>query len=309
MSLAGIFDADLFATVLRALIPILLAALGGMVAERAGVFNIGLEGMLLVGCFAGVAASFFSSSWVVGVFAGCLAGAVFSMILGFGSVYRGGDPIVLAIAMNILAMGLTSFLLTAFFGVKGTFNDPGIIGIPDWSVPVLRDIPVLGEFFSLGPVAYFALVAAPVAWLLLFRTPLGLRLRGVGEHPLAAATMGVNPDRFRFFAVLVSGALAGLGGAQLSLGNVQQFADNMSAGRGWIAVVAVMLARAHPLGVLGAAVLFGFVDAVGFRLQAFGLPPQLTDVGPYAVTLLTLVVISVVKLRRGAGGSVGVGSG
>lgn len=292
MNFLDLFDQDLVASVLRSLIPILLAALGGMLAERVGIFNIGLEGMILVGAFAGVAASFFTHNWIVGTLVAMVSGALFSLILGYGAVYRKGDPIVLAIAMNILAVGMTSFLIVAVFGVQGVFQDPGIDGIPVWRIPFLADIPWIGALFALTPLGYLALILVPVLWVVLFRTPLGLRLRGVGERPLAAATMGVKPQHYQLGAVIASGALAGLGGAQLALGNVVQFTENMSAGRGWIAVVAVMLARAHPVGVLGAALLFGFADAIGFRLQSFGLPQQLTDAGPYVLTLVVLILVS-----------------
>ncbi len=292
MNLLDLFTEDMISSVLRALIPILLAALGGMLAERVGIFNIGLEGMLLVGAFSGVAASYFTSNWVVGVLVAMISGALFSLILGYGAVYRKGDPIVLAIAMNIFAVGLTSFLIVALFDVQGVFQDPQIQGIPTWRIPILADIPWIGALFALTPLGYLALLLVPTLWVVLFRTPLGLRMRGVGERPLAAATMGVNPQRYQLGAVLASGALAGLGGAQLALGNVVLFGENMSAGRGWIAVVAVMLARAHPVGVLGAALLFGFVDALGFRLQSLGLPQQLTDAGPYVITLLALILMS-----------------
>lgn len=297
MNFLSAIDADLLASVLRSLIPILLAALGGMLCERAGVFNIGLEGMILIGCFGAVAGSFFTGSWVAGALVGALAGAVFSLILGYGAIYRGGDPIVLAIAMNLLAVGITAFLIMSVFGVTGVFKDPGIVGIPVWEVPLLSQIPYLGELFKLTPLGYFALLLAPALWLLLFRTPLGLRLRGVGERPLAAATLGVNPNTYQLWTVIASGALAGLGGAQLALGNVQQFTEGMSSGRGWIAVVAVMLARAHPLGVLGAALLFGFTDAYGFRMQGLGWPQQLTDALPYVMTLVALLVMSL-RLRK-----------
>lgn len=292
MNILTLVDQDMLSSVLRALIPILLAALGGMLCERVGVFNIGLEGMILVGAFSAVAASYFTSNWVVGAVVGMVSGALFSLILAFGAVYRGGDPIVLAIAMNLLAIGMTSFLLVAIFGVQGVFSDPRIEGIPVWRIPVLADIPWLGRLFALTPLGYIALLLVPVLWIVLFRTPLGLRLRGVGERPLAAATLGVSPQRYQLWAIVASGALSGLGGAQLALGNVVQFTENMSSGRGWIAVVAVMLARAHPVGVLGAALLFGFADALGFRLQAFGLPQQLTDAGPYVITLLVLILLS-----------------
>lgn len=183
------------------------------------------------------------------------------------------------------------------FGVTGVFKHPDIAAIPVWEVPLLSQIPYLGELFKLTPVGYFALLLVPTLYIVLFRTPLGLRLRGVGERPLAAATLGVNPNRYQLVTVVVSGLLAGVGGAQLALGNVQQFTEGMSSGRGWIAVVAVMLARAHPLGVLGAALLFGFTDAYGFRMQGLGWPQQLTDALPYVVTLIALIVMSQ-RLRK-----------
>lgn len=293
MDLTNLFDAALVESVMRALIPILFAALGGLLCERAGVFNIGLEGMMLVGSFAAVAGSFLAGSAVAGVVVGLLAGAAFSLILAFGSVTRKGDPIVLAIAMNIFAVGLTSFLLLALFNVQGVFQDPGIKGVPTWPIPVISQIPWIGPaLFSLTPLGYLALLLVPFVWVWLFKTPMGMRLRGVGERPLAAATLGVSPTKYQYGAILLSGALCGLGGAQLALGNVVQFSENMTSGRGWIAVVAVMLARAHPVGVLGAALLFGLGEAIGYRLQGNGLPAQITDAAPYVLTLLVLMLAS-----------------
>lgn len=293
MDLSNLFDSALVESVMRALIPILLAAFGGLICERAGVFNIGLEGMMLIGCFGAVAASFASGNAVIGVVVGMLAGAVYSLILAYGSVTRTSDPIVLAIAMNILAVGLTSFLLVAIFDVQGVFQDPGIIGLGTLPIPFLSGIPWIGPgLFSMSGLGYLAILLVPVLWLMLFRTPLGMRLRGVGERPLAAATLGVNPSRYRYGAIILSGALCGLAGAQLALGNVVQFSENMTSGRGWIAVVAVMLARAHPVGLFFATVLFGLAEAVGYRLQGNGMPAQITDAAPYVVTLIVLVIAS-----------------
>ncbi|MGO1539764.1 MAG: ABC transporter permease [Leucobacter sp.] len=293
MEFANLFDSALVESVMRALIPILLAAFGGLICERAGIFNIGLEGMMLIGCFSAVAASFASSNAYIGVLVGMLAGAVFSLILAYGSVTRNGDPIVLAIAMNILAIGLTSFLLVAIFDVQGVFQDPGIVGLGLLPIPFLSEIPWVGPaLFSMSLLGYVALLLVPVVWFVLFRTPLGMRLRGVGERPLAAATLGVSPAKYRYGAVILSGALCGLAGAQLALGNVVQFSENMSSGRGWIAVVAVMLARAHPIGLLFAALLFGFAEGVGYRLQGNGMPAQITDAAPYVLTLIVLVIAS-----------------
>ncbi|CAN5799944.1 ABC transporter permease [soil metagenome] len=285
------FDSALVESVVRALIPILLAALGGMMCERAGVFQISLEGMMLVGAFAAVGASFATETATVGVLTAIVAGMAISLILAFGAVSRGGNAIVLGVAINLLAVGLTSFLLPQLFDVRGVFQNARIDALDRFSVPLLSDIPILGPALFRGTVlTYVAYLAVPLTWVFLFRTPIGMRLRGVGERPVAAATLGVSPTLYKYGAVVFSGGMSGLAGAQLALGNVVQFAENMTSGRGWIAVVAVLFGRAHPWGVLGASILFGFTEGFGFRLQGRGLPVQITDALPYAITLLALVL-------------------
>lgn len=292
------FDAALIDSIIRALIPILFAALGGLICDKAGIFNIALEGQLLIGAFFAVAASFFTGSALVGALAAMIASGIFTLILAFGSVNRGAEPIVIGVAMNILATGVTSFLLVGLFHTSGTFVDPRIVGLKTYSIPFLSAIPWVGKaLFSQTALGYLAFILVFVSWIVIFRTPVGLRLRGVGEKPLAAQTLGVNPASYKYAAVILSGILCGLGGAQLALGNVVQFSEEMSAGRGWIAVVAVMLARSHPIGVLGAATLFGAAEALGFRAQGIGIPTQVTDATPYVVTLVALL-LTTVKVRR-----------
>jgi simple sugar transport system permease protein len=262
-----------------------------MICERAGVFQISLEGMMLVGAFAAVGGSYAASSALVGVVVGMAAAVALSLVLAFGTVTRKGDPIVLGVAINLLALGLTSFLIGQIFGVRGVFQDPRIDGLDEVAIPGLARIPVIGPaVLDVTIPAYLTLLAVPGLWLVLFRTRVGLRLRGVGERPAAAETLGVSPTRYKYAAVVASGMLCGLAGAQLALGNVVQFSENMSSGRGWIAVVAVMLGRAHPAGVLGASLLFGFAEALGFRLQGNGLPVQITDALPYVVTIIALAI-------------------
>lgn len=276
-------ESDLFLSVLRALTPILLAALGAAICERAGVFNIGLEGMMLIGCFSAVATSWFTGSPWLGVIAAGLAAAAYSLILAVGAVTLRGDAVVLGVAMNLLALGLTGFLLRTVFGVRGTFDDPALSGLP-----------LIG---GQSPLTYLSWAAVALIALTLSRHTWGLRLRGVGEAPGAAAALGVNPAKYQYGAVLASGTLCGLAGAQLALSNVTLFSENMTAGRGWIAVVAVMLGRAAPVGVLLAALLFAVAEAVGFRLQGLGLPQQATDAAPYAVTLAALFLTTAGRRR------------
>ncbi|MFM2183064.1 MAG: ABC transporter permease [Ilumatobacteraceae bacterium] len=286
-----LFDAALLDSVARASVPILLAALGGLICERAGVFQVSLEGMMLLGAFTAVAVSYASGNAYLGLLAAMLAGASTSLLLAVGNVTRHGDPIVIGVAVNLFAVGLTGFLLPQIFDVRGVFLDDAIVGLERFAVPVLSDLPVVGEaLFRMTLPGFFAYVLVPVLWVVLFRTPLGLRLRGVGERRVAAQTRGVPVTAYQYGAVVFSGLMAGLAGAQLSLGNVVQFAENMSAGRGWIAVVAVLLGRAHPWGVLAACLLFGTAEGLGFRLQGNGLAVQVTDALPWVVTLVALII-------------------
>jgi general nucleoside transport system permease protein len=286
-----VIDAALFSSALGALTPILFAALAGALCQRAGVFNISLEGTMLVGAFAGVAGSWYTGSVWLGVLVAAVAGTAYSLILAIGHVSLGGDAIVLGVAVNLLAVGLTSFLIRTVFGTRGTFSDPALQGLPDID---LGGIPVLSGHSLL---VYLSWLTVPALAVLLYRHPWGLRLRGIGERPDAAASLGVSVTRYRYGVILAAGTLCGLAGAQLALGNVTLFSENMTAGRGWIAVVAVMLGRALPYGVLAAAVLFGLAEAFGFRLQGIGLPQQATDAAPYVVTLLALFVSSA-RIRR-----------
>jgi simple sugar transport system permease protein len=281
----------LFASAVQAITPILLAALAGAISGQAGIFNMALEGQMLVGAFAAVAGSYFFGDAYAGVAAAMIAVALFSLILGFGATVFRGDPVVICIGMNLLASGLTAYLLRQVFGVSGTFSDPAVVGLAKLRIAALQGVPFLGWGFARQTALTWlawglvALVAA-----ILYLTPAGLRLRGVGEEPGAAETLGVDVRAYRIAAVAVAGALCGLAGAQLSLGAVTLFSEDMSAGRGWIAVVAVMLARGNPLAAAAACVLFGFADAMSIRLQSAGLPNQLTDIAPYVVTLVALIV-------------------
>ncbi len=296
MDLSQIFDATLLNSTFRYITPILLAALGGLICERVGVFNIALEGLMLWGAYFAIVGSYYAENAFVGVLTAMLLGIALAAVFGVIVIPLKGNMIVSGIALNLLIGGATIFLLRAMFGVKGAFQDPKIEGLGKINIPVIENIPILGPILSGHSwLVYLSWVLVIVVYLLLFKTPLGLRMRGVGEQPDAAATLGVNVNWIRFGTILASGALCGLAGAQLSLGQVTLFVENMSAGRGWIAVVAVMLGQAHPFGVFLASVLFGFADSIGFRLQAYGLPTQFTGVVPYLVTLAALFIIA---LRR-----------
>jgi len=225
------------------------------------------------------------------VLAAVVAVALFSLILAYGATVLRGDPVVICIGMNLLASGMTAYLLRQMFGVSGTFSDPAVVGLAKIRIAGLQAVPIIGWGFGRQTaLTWLAWLAVAVVGIVLYLTPVGLRLRGVGEEPEAAATLGVDIRAYRVAAVMIAGGLCGLAGAQLSLGAVTLFSEDMSAGRGWIAVVAVMLARNNPLYAAAACVLFGFADAFSIRLQSGGLPNQLTDIAPYVVTLAALVL-------------------
>jgi simple sugar transport system permease protein len=287
----SLFTPFLFQSTAQAITPILLAALAGVLCGRVGVFNLALEGQMLLGAFAAIVGSYFGHSALVGVGAGMAAAMAFSLILGCGATIFRGDPVVIGIGMNLLASGLTAYLLRVVFGASGTFSDPNVIGLGRITIPMLVGVPVIGWAFARqSAVTWAAWALTALISVVLFLTPVGLRVRGVGEEPEAAQTLGVDVVRYRILTVLVAGALTGLAGAQLSLGAVSVFAEDMSAGRGWIAVVAVMLGRNNPLYVAAACTLFGFADAIGVSLQSRGLPNQLTDIAPYVATLIALLI-------------------
>ncbi|MFJ6323179.1 MULTISPECIES: ABC transporter permease [unclassified Rhizobium] len=280
----------LLSQVLDLMTPVLLAAMAGALCERAGVFNIALEGNMLVGAFVAVAASVAFGSPVLAVLMALVCAAIFAMPLALGGARFGGDPIVIGIGLNLLASGLTTYLLSALFGVTGTLVDPSVTALSRFGIPGLADVPVLGAILGGHNVlVYLSWLLVILVNIYLFRTRWGLRLRGIGEVPSAAAAMGANVNRYQMAIVVFAGGLCGLAGAELALGSVALFAENMTAGRGWIAVVAVMLGRAHPLGIALACFGFGLADAIGLRLQGQGLPNQITDIAPYGITLLAMI--------------------
>ena len=297
--MTNIIDVALLNSVLRFTAPILYASLGGLICQRVGIFNIALEGMMLVGAFAAVVGSYFTGNAFLGVMSGAVAGSLFGLLLALFIVVFKGHEVVVGVALNILAAGSTSFMLQVLLGRKGSFEDPGIVGLPKFDIPFLENIPILGPMLNdHGILIYLSLLFVILINILLFNHVIGLRMRGVGQHAEAARTLGLNINRLQILALVFCGILCGLGGAQLSIGNVTAFSENMSAGRGWIAIVAVMLGNAHPVGVFLTSTLFGFIDSLGFRFQAVGLPSELTGLLPYVVTLAAALAVQFRNQRR-----------
>lgn len=264
---------------LRTATPLLFAGLGGMFSERAGVINIALEGILLVGAFSAAATAIATGSLAAALLAAALGGMLLAALHALVSLVFRVDQIVSGVALNMLAMGSTEFLMWVFYG-SGS-NSPRIaLDLPGGALGrVLVELP---------PLTLLALVALPLCAWLLFRTPFGLRLRSVGEHPEAADSLGLRVRRLQVAGVLLSGLLAGLGGAYLSLG-AGYFVKNMSAGRGFIALAALIFGKWRPGGVLAATLLFGFAESLQGQLQLPWLPVRLVQMLPYLLTMVALV--------------------
>jgi ABC-type uncharacterized transport system permease subunit len=297
--LGVVFDVALLASTVRLVSPILLAALGGMITERAGIFNVSLEGLMLVGAFAAVVGTAWTDQPTIGVVSAAGAAIVVSLVFAFVVVDLRGDAIVAGLAINLFALGATTFLMRAIFGVQGGYYDPTMPGLPEITIPVVADIPILGPLLSGHTIlVYVGIAAVVVLQVLLFHHKVGLRTRAVGEDPVAAGSVGVRVRRVSYGAVLGCGLMCGLAGAQLSLGLVTQFVEGMTAGRGFIALVAVMFGRAHPIGVFAASLFFGGAYAIALRLQGAGIPPQFALMLPYLATIGALVLIQWQRSRR-----------
>ena len=285
------FDSAIVESIPRFFTPVLLAAIGSALCERASVFNIALEGMMLIGAFAAVVGCFFLGGWTGGLTLAICAGISSGLIFWFCGVYRGGDDIIVSIGLNVLAIGLTTFLLRSLFGVSGQFDDPSIVEIPKIHLGPVGDIPIFGDLVDGQSVlVWFALFMVFAVHFLLYRSKYGLRIRAVGQNASALRSIGVSPERVKLGALIACGVFCALGGAQLSISNVTLFTEGMSAGRGWIALVIVMMCSARLPYILPTAVLFGLVDALGFRLQGLGLPQQFTEAVPYVLAIIVLVV-------------------
>lgn len=277
----------LLAATLRYACPLLFAGLGGLVSERSGVVNLGLEGMMLMGAFFGAWGAAESGSWVVGLLAGIAAGMLLALVHAIFSVSLRSDQIVSGTALNFIALGLTGYLYVDVFGDQGTPND--LAQVPDLALPIGSAGFIGDALHHQNLLVWGSLLAVLVVWLVVFRTAGGLRLRSVGENPRAAETVGVRVLTTRYVAVVASGALAALGGAFLSIGFVHSFSPNMTAGKGFIALAALIFGRWKPMGVLGATLLFGASSAVAQRLPAFSeQAATLFQALPYVLTLIAV---------------------
>lgn len=289
--MSEVFNLLLVQNTLRTATPVILAAMGCLMTQHVNITNIGIEGMMLLGAFFAVLGSYLCGSWAMGLVFALAVGVLLGLFYFVFVIKFGSDEFIIGVALNIFAGGLTVFLLRTLFHVKGSFSDPGIVPLPTIHIPWLQDLPVLGKLLSGNTLlVYVSWLLVLVLWLVIYQTPFGYHLRAAGEHPEALKAAGKSPERMKCIASVTCGILSCMAGAHLSLGYLTLFAQNMSASRGYVAFACVIFGRGNPPRVFLAALLFGFIDALGMRLQKY-IPSDITSMAPYVVTVVMMVVV------------------
>ncbi len=298
-----VFIQELLLSTVRMATPILIVALAELYSERAGLVNIGLDGIMAFGALAGFLACYITGNPYLGVLAGAASGILINMVYAFCTVTLGAEQIVYGMAINIFAPALASFIYRVYFGISSSLAQATLMkALP---IPLLNKIPVLGPvLFNHTPIVYAAYLLVPLSFVFFNKTKAGLNYKAVGEYPRAAESLGINVVRRKYAASIICGALAGIGGAYLTTCYISTYSDGVVSGRGFIALSAVIFGRWMPGGVMLAALLFGFTDALQLRLQVMssGTPYQLLAMIPYLCTLFVLAFFGIRKAGPKANG-------
>jgi len=300
--MGDIFNILLLQNTLRTATPVVLAALGCLMTQHVNITNIGIDGMMLIGAFFAVAGSYYTGSWLGGLAIAILIGVILGLFYYLFVIKFKSDEFIIGVALNIFAGGLTIFLLRTMFGVTGSFSDPAIVPLPTIHIPLIKDIPVIGPLISGNTLlVYVSWILVPVCWAFIYKTPMGFHLRAAGEYPDALTACGKSPDRMKCLASVLCGILSTVAGAHLSLGYLTMFSQNMSASRGYVAFACVIFGGGNPPKVFLAALLFGFIDALGLRMQKY-IPSDITSMAPYVVTVIMMVAVVLMERRKRARG-------
>jgi simple sugar transport system permease protein len=275
---------------LRMATPLALAGLGNAYSEKSGILNIGLEGIMLSGAFFSFIVAFLTQNIFLGLLAGITGGILLSLIHAFMSIRLKADQTIIGLALNFFSMGLTSYLFLIIFGKSTTLPECPVVG--PLALPLLSRIPILGKvLFSQDIFVYFLFIAIFLSWIIFYRTEWGTILHAVGEHPKAADSAGINVSKTRYITALINGFFGGIAGSYMTLAMLGFFMENITSGKGYIALVVVILGRRNPLGILAASLLIGSADALQFRIQTMGssIPSQVFIMFPYVMTVLVLL--------------------
>lgn len=291
-----IFSTDFLYMWIRVATPILFASLGAVICTKAGVVNLGLEGIMLISALAGVLGSAFGGSLWIGLLVGLLAALAVSALFAYFHLVLKANNVLCGTAVNTMASGLTVFVLQLATGEKGNSSSLKSFSFPNVDIPVIKDIPVLGGILSgHNALTYLALAMVVLIWFFLYKTPTGLRMRAVGENPNAASSVGQNVIKIRFLAIVLCGLMTGLGGMYLSMGYLTMFVRDMTAGRGFIALAACSMGQATPVGALLSSMIFAFFDGLSNILQVLKIPSEFIQMLPYLATIAGLTVYSIQK--------------
>ena len=291
--LEAIFSASFLFSVIRITTPLMFGAMGALLCKQGGVLHIAFEAVMLSAAFFGMAASAYSQSLWVGLLCGMFGGIAIMLLLGYFTLMLDANVVLTGIALNTLASGGTVFLMYLLCGEKGTSNALPSLVFPNIDIPILRDIPILGAALSGHKIlTYLSLILPIFIYILLFKTPLGLRIRTVGENPDAAASVGINVTKTKFITLLIGGAVTSLGGLFMSMGYLSWFARDMIAGRGFMAIAAQNLGNAMVMPTFVTSLFFGLMNAVAISLQTLSMPAEIFQALPYAVTLIGLAAYS-----------------
>lgn len=279
---------------IRMMTPILLVTLAAAICTKVKIFNIAMEGTMLTGAFFSIVANYYTHSVFWSVVAGAVSGMIVSAIVGFCIIKLKASPVVVGMATNTMMGGVTTYLLYVIFKVKGVFTDPSLVSLTKIDIPVIKEMPVIGTILSgLTIIDYLAFIIAIGMHIFLYKTVLGYRLRAIGINKEAARSLGTPVEKYQFLTISLSGLLCGLGGVLLSMGTVTLFIQNITSGRGYIAMAANNLGKSNPLGVLLSSLFFGFSQAAGNVLQNTSLKTQITASIPYVATIIALVIFSI----------------
>ena len=293
---------DFMSLTIMAGTPLLLGTLGEIFAERAGILNLGVEGMMIMGAVAGFSVTHLTGNILVGVLFAALVGGLLSLIHAFVSITLRSNQVVSGLALTMFGLGLSGLIGRNYIGIPGK-------SLKVMPIPGLKHIPILGRIlFQQDPLIYLSLILVPILWFLLFRTKAGIVIRSVGEDPSVADSMGINVYLIQYLCVILGGALAGLGGAYLSLRLAPAWIEGMTAGRGWIVIALTIFAMWNPSRALIGAYLFGGVEVLQFRLQPLGIPPSLLGMLPYLATIIVLLIGAeeTIKKKMGAPAALGL---
>ena len=296
-----LFGSITMAAALRMAVPLILSSIGGCFGDRTGIFNIALESFMLCAAFFATLGTYYAGSPYVGVLCGIAAGLFCAVLFGVFVFHLGSSGMVVSIAMNLGMDAFTSFLLLHLFGKRGSFLDPRLVSLPVIRLPFVHQIPYVGEVLGRhNIIVYLTLFAVIGTWIAMYKTPFGLRLRSVGINEKAAQTTGTNVLRYKWYSVLITGFFVGAAGAVLPLGGTSVFTENMSAGRGFLAVAAIMIARGNPVLAALFSFMFAYAQALAASMQNFGIPSQIVLALPYVLTIVVLLASGISARRRGS---------